>query len=403
MPEAVEFTRPNTPTDAHPGPLAGVRVIDLATVVMGPYACQILGDLGADVIKVESPHGDLARISVPSRHPQMGALALNVNRNKRSVVLDLKTDEGKADLHGLLEDTDVLVTNMRPGALTRLGFDYASLEERYPALIYCSAQGFRSDSPLADRAAYDEIVQAASGLTDLMLRATGTANYVPTILADKVCALTIVYSVLAAVISQQATGLGQHIEIPMTDTMLAFNLVEHLGGHTFEPPVGPTGFYRSLGTGHAAVETKDGWACILPYSETNVRDFFVASGHGDLNEDPRFVSWAKVREDMSVLYTELERIARERTTAEWETLCAEHSIPMAPVLQIEDATESEYVRDGHLLDVAEHPTEGGYRSIGIPIRFSRTPAAVTRPTPTLGQHNEEILGDRARRTEAEDA
>ena len=392
MPEAPEYAGPATPSGTHPGPLVGVRVVDLSTVVMGPYACQILGDLGADVIKVESPHGDLARISVPSRHPQMGALALNVNRNKRSVVLDLKTDEGRADLHALLANADVLVTNMRPGALARLGFDYAGLAERYPALIYCSAQGFRSDSPLADRAAYDEIVQAASGLTDLMLRATGTANYVPTILADKVCALTIVYSVLAAVINQRATGLGQQIDIPMTDTMLAFNLVEHLGGHTFEPPIGPTGFYRLLGTGHAAVETKDGWACLLPYSERDVRTFFVASGHGGLNDDPRFVSWAKVREDMSVLYAEIGRIALERTTAEWETLCAEHSIPMAPVLEIEDATESEYIRDGHLLDIAEHPTEGGYRSIGIPVRFSRTPAAVTRPAPTLGQHNDEILG-----------
>lgn len=378
-------------TKSSNGPLHGVRVIDLATVVMGPYACQILGDLGADVIKVESPQGDSSRRSVPMKNPGMGALALNVNRNKRSVMLDLKSEEGSADLHRLLDTADVLVTNMRPGALARLGLDYHSLADRYPGLVYCSAQGFRTDSELADRAAYDEIVQAASGLTDLMQRATGTANYVPTILADKVCALTIVYSVLAAVVHQRATGEGQHVEVPMIDTMLAFNLVEHLGGQTFEPPVGPTGFYRSLGDKHAAVATADGFACILPYSEANVRAFFTASGHDDLNSDPRFAQCSTVLADMSVLYAEIERIAVERTTAEWEQLCAEHSIPMAPVLRVEDAADSAYVRDGHLLDVAEHPTEGSYRSIGIPMRFGRTPARVTRPAPTLGEHNAEVL------------
>lgn len=375
------------------GPLDGVRVIDLATVVMGPYAAQILGDLGADVIKVESPAGDSTRRSVPRRGDGMGALALNVNRNKRSVMLDLKSEKGKSDLHRLLADADVLVTNMRPGALKRLGFDYESLKDRYPSLVYTSAQGFRSDSDLADRAAYDEIVQAASGLTDLMLRATGTANYVPTILADKVCALTIVYSTLAAVVHQRASGEGQHIEVPMTDTMLAFNLVEHLGGHTFEPPEGPTGFYRSLSANHGAVRTRDGWACILPYSPANVHDFLEASGHGDLNDDPRFSTWEAVLDDMGELYGEIEKIAPERTTAEWEKLCADHSIPMAEVLDMENASDSEYVKGGHLLDVAEHPTEGAYRAVGIPMRFSGTPVSIRRPAPTLGQHNDEVFDE----------
>ncbi|KAJ1684165.1 hypothetical protein LUZ63_020458 [Rhynchospora breviuscula] len=380
-------------TTPAPGALDGIRVIDLATVVMGPYATQIMGDLGAEVIKVESAHGDLARRSVPQRHQGMGALGLNVNRNKRSVVLDLKSEDGLADLHRLLATADVLVTNMRPGALQRLGLDPAEITARYPHLVYTSAQGFRTGSPEADHAAYDEIVQAASGLTDLMLRSSGEAAYVPTILADKVCALTVVYSTLAAVISQRATGRGQHVEVPMTDTMLAFNLVEHLGGHTFEPPEGPTGFYRSLSKGHSAVQTQDGWACILPYSPTNVHDFFDASGHGELNDDPRFSDWATVLADMSVLYGTIAEIARERTTAEWEELCEQHSIPMAPVLELEHATESTYVRDGGLLDVAEHPTEGAYRTIGIPVRFSGTPASIRRPAPTLGQDTDEVLGE----------
>ena len=375
------------------GALDGIRVIDLATVVMGPYATQIMGDLGAEVIKVEPAGGDSSRRSVPARHEGMGALALNVNRNKRSIVLDLKSEAGLADMHRLLATADVLVTNMRPGALARLGLDHDNLAERYPRLVHTSAQGFRSDSDLADHAAYDEIVQAASGLTDLMLRSTGRATYVPTILADKVCALTIVYATLAAVISQRATGRGQHVEVPMTDTMLAFNLVEHLGGHTFEPPVGPTGFYRSLSAGHEAVRTRDGWACILPYNQADVTAFFTASGHGELNDDPRFADWADVVADMSVLYAEIERIAPERTTEEWVQLCGAHSIPMAPVLELEHVTESAYVRDGHLLDVVEHPTEGSYRTIGIPVRLSGTPASITRPAPATGQDTAEVLAE----------
>ena len=208
-------TPPVTATPA--GPLQGVRVIDLASVVMGPYACQILGDMGADVIKVEPPAGDSTRRTVPQRNPGMGALGMNVNRNKRSVVLDLKSAQGHEDLVALLRTADVLVTNMRPGALTRLGLDPESVAALNPRLVHCTAQGFRSDSALADRAAYDEIVQSASGLTDLMRRATGAPTYVPTIMADKVCAMTIAYSVLGALVHQRATGQGQHVEVPMTD------------------------------------------------------------------------------------------------------------------------------------------------------------------------------------------
>jgi crotonobetainyl-CoA:carnitine CoA-transferase CaiB-like acyl-CoA transferase len=220
------------------GALHGIRVIDLSSVVMGPYATQIMGDLGADVVKVESPAGDSTRRTHPQRHDGMGALALNVNRNKRSVELDLKTAAGHEAFLRLVKTADVLVTNMRPGALRRLGLDYERLAELNPRLVYCNAQGFRTDSDRAGLAAYDEIVQASSGMADLMRRATGTPTYVPTILADKLCALTIVYSVLAAVVHQRTTGRGQRVEVPMADTMLAFNLVEHLAGHTFEPAIG---------------------------------------------------------------------------------------------------------------------------------------------------------------------
>ncbi|QWF79709.1 Formyl-CoA:oxalate CoA-transferase [Amycolatopsis sp. CA-230715] len=375
------------------GALDGVRVVDLASVVMGPYATQILGDLGADVIKIESPSGDSTRVTRPQRHEGMGALALNVNRNKRSVVLDLKTGHGHEAALRLIRGADVLVTNMRPGALQRLGLGYEDLARENPKLIYCNAQGFRSDSPRAGLAAYDEIVQASSGMADLMRRATGTPTYAPTILADKLCALTIVYSVLAALVRQRATGRGQRVEVPMADTMLAFNLVEHLAGHTFEPAEGPMGFNRSMTPGHRAVRTSDGWACILPYNEKNIRDFFTAVDRPGLAADPRFGDPASRAKHYGELYEEIEKIAVERTTAEWQELCAGLSIPFAPVLELEDAETDPYFTEGGVLSVAEHPTEGKYRQIGSPVLLSETPASVRSHCPSLGEHTEEVLAE----------
>ena len=384
---------PSSETDAPAGPLHGVRVIDLSSVVMGPYACQILGDMGADVIKVEPPDGDPTRRTVPQRNPGMGALGLHVNRNKRSVVLDLKTAQGHHDLVALLRTADVLVTNMRPRALARLGLDPDAIAGINPRLVYCTAQGFRSDSALADRAAYDEIVQSASGLVDLMRRATGTPTYVPTIISDKVCAMTIAYSVLAALVHQRATGQGQHVEVPMTDTLLAFTMVEHLSGDTFSPQHAPAGYARSLANHHAAVRTADGWACLLPYNDRDIVTFFTAAGRPDLAADERFLSPAQRALHWGELYAAIGAVAPTRTTAEWETLCAAHSVPMSPVLDVEKAVDDPYVQEGHLLDVHTHPTEGEYRVIGSPVRFSATPTALRRHAPTLGQDTDEVLAE----------
>ncbi|GAB2971740.1 CoA transferase [Amycolatopsis acidiphila] len=375
------------------GALHGVRVIDMAAVVMGPYAAQILGDLGADVIKVEPPAGDMTRRTRPQRHEGMGALALNVNRNKRSLALDLKSEQGHSAFLALVRSADVLITNTRPGGLRRLGLDPESLAAVNPKLVYCTAQGFRGDSARANHAAYDEIVQSGSGLADLMRRATGEPTYVPTILADKVCALTIVYSVLAAVIHQRATGQGQHVEVPMTDTMLAFNLVEHLAGRTFEPPAGPVGFPRSLSAGHRAMRTADGWACILPYTPRNIRDFFSAVDRPDLADDARFADSAALSEHYADLYELIEHLAPARETAEWAELCARYSIPFSPVLDLDDAVDDEYFTESGLVSVAEHPTEGPYRVVASPIRLSATPPSVRSHPPALGQHTAEILAE----------
>jgi crotonobetainyl-CoA:carnitine CoA-transferase CaiB-like acyl-CoA transferase len=374
------------------GPLDGVRVIDLSTVVMGPYAAQILGDLGADVIKIESP-SDTVRVGRYHVTPGMTALSLNVNRNKRSVALDLKDPAQHEQALKLIDTADVLITNMRSAALHRLGLTYADVAARNPGLVYAHGQGFRSESDQAGNAAYDETVQAASGLVDITHRALGTPVYLPTIIADKVSALTIVYSVLAALLHRRCTGQGQHIEVPMTDTLLAFNLVEHLAGHEFEPADGPTGYARSLSREHRARRTKDGLACVIPYTPQNYRDFFVAAGRPDLATDPRVNGKTLNPADFDALSRLVDECAPALTTAEWAEVCAKHSIPMAPVLELEHAHEDPYVRDGHLLETVVHPTEGPIRTIGIPVRFSATPGSIRRPAPVPGQDTADVLAE----------
>ncbi|GAA4856226.1 CoA transferase [Saccharopolyspora cebuensis] len=379
-----------------PGPLAGVRVIDMATVVMGPYAAQILGDLGADVIKIESPRDSVRGGALYRNTPGMTPLNLAVNRNKRSVALDLKDDAGRARALDLIAGADVLITNMRIDALRRLGVDHDSLAASHPGLVYAHAQGFRPDSDRAGLAAYDETVQAASGLVDVADRAgdIGAPVVLPSILADKVAGLTIAYSVLAALLHQRATGRGQLVEVPMADTLLAFNLVEHLQGRTFEPPMGPTGFTLSMNKGHRARPTKDGLAMIAPYTAGNCRDLFRAAGRPDLAEDPR-VAGDRIdnRTDGEAIAELIESVTPNLTTAEWIEVCTERSIPVGPVLRLDEAAEDPYVRDGHLLDLAEHPSEGSYRSIGVPIGFSATPASVRRHAPLPGEHTAEVLSE----------
>jgi crotonobetainyl-CoA:carnitine CoA-transferase CaiB-like acyl-CoA transferase len=382
-----------TPTEATPAErpaLDGIRVIDLASVIMGPYACQILGDLGADVIKIEPPAGDVIRHLQKRDKDSIGALALNLNRNKRSVALDLKSPAGKQAALDLIRTADALVTNMRPRALRKLGLTYEDLAEVNPQLVYCNAQGFRSDSPAADYAAYDEVIQAASGIVDLMNRVTGKPYYVPTTLADKVCGLTIVYSVLAALLARQRTGKGQRVEVPMADTMFAFTLVEHLGGRAYEPPAGPVGFPRSLEPGHVALPTKDGYACILPYTYQNAADFFEFVGHPEVME--RF-SPDSFHNQLAELYEAVARYSPMLTTAEWSTFCSAHSIPFAPVMNLDRAGEHDYWAAGHMLDVQQHPHEGGYRVIGNPVRFSESPDGVRRHCPTVGEDTEAVLSE----------
>ncbi|MFH8553771.1 CaiB/BaiF CoA transferase family protein [Streptomyces celluloflavus] len=375
------------------GPLSGVRVVELASVIMAPYAAQQLGDLGADVIKVEPPTGDMTCHYPPTRSPGMGAAALNLNRNKRSVAIDLKAPGGRDALLALIATADVFITNIRPQALQRLGLgpeDVAAVNSR---LVHLNAQGFRSDSELGGHAAYDDIVQAASGLVWLNEQVSGVPYFVPTVVADKICGLVIVQSVLAALHHRDRTGQGQHIEVPMADTMLAFNLVEHLAAATLDPPQGPMGYSRALSSRRKAARTADGRMCILPYSDRNWRDFFTFVGRPELADDPRFGSLAERARNADELYALMEEFSPRHTSAAWQEFCDSAGIPAAPVLSLDEAAASDYATQGGLLRTAEHPTEGTYRLIGQPVRFRTTPTGLHRHCPRIGEHTEEVFAE----------
>ncbi|WP_421841800.1 CaiB/BaiF CoA transferase family protein [Mycobacterium sp.] len=301
---------------ASPGPLADVRVIELASVVMGPLAGRILGDLGADVIKVETTAGDVSRGYRPCRSEDMGWLALNLNRNKRSIVLDLKSADGAARLDQLLSTADVLLTNLRPGALGRLGLTPDEVLAAHPSLVYATAHGFRVGSGQENRAAYDDVIQAESGLVWLNQQKTGTPYLLPTLVADKVCGLVLAQAILAALYHRAREGQGQHIEVPMLDTMLSFNLVEHVGGAVFEPPTAPFGYSRALSGFHKAFPTSDEPVCVLPYGDRNWRDFFAVLGQPQLADDPRFATRAARGEHSDELYSLIEELTPAFTSAQ---------------------------------------------------------------------------------------
>jgi crotonobetainyl-CoA:carnitine CoA-transferase CaiB-like acyl-CoA transferase len=373
------------------GPLTGVRVVDCTTVVLGPWAAQQLGDLGADVVKIEPPEGDTTRQLGPMRNPGMGAFYLAVNRNKRSIVLDLKQEGARAVLRRLAEHADVLLHNYRPHAARRLGMSYETFRAVNPGIVYVGTYGFRATGPYGDKPAYDDVIQAASGIASLQASLVGEPRYVPTIVADKTSSMTVLAAVLAALYHKARTGEGQEVEVPMLESMVAWVMVEHLYGETFVPPIESVGYKRVLNRYRRPFKTKDGYLAILPYTDQNWRDFFAIVGRQDLLDDPRFKTLGTRLRHIEVLYEEVGKIAESRTSAEWLSAMDRHNIPGMTVNSLEGL-----LRDPHLVatgfwQVVEHPSEGTLRLPGIPATYSKTPAAIRRLPPRLGEHTVEIL------------
>jgi crotonobetainyl-CoA:carnitine CoA-transferase CaiB-like acyl-CoA transferase len=378
-------------SEAKPGPLAGIKVIDLTTVVLGPLATQILGDLGAEVIKIEAPEGDIMRYAGPARHREMGHVFLNLNRNKRSLCLDLKRGEAADILLALVRQSDVFMHNMRPQAMTRLGFTYERLRGVNPRLIYCSAHGYGQDGPLADRPAFDDIIQGASGFVALEQATGGEARFVPTLVGDKTVGLTMVYAVMAALLQRERTGEGQAVEVPMLETMTAFVMAEHMGGLTFDPPMGPPGYSRMLAPDRRPHRTADGHICILPYSDRHWRDFFSIAGRPELADDPRLADAQSRSSHVAELYALIAECVRGKKTGYWLAKLKSADIPCGPVNQLAELADDEQLAAVDFFPLTDHPSEGRIRMVRPPVGFGDADCALRRHAPRLGEHSREIL------------
>ncbi|MCL4813119.1 MAG: CoA transferase [Vicinamibacteraceae bacterium] len=378
-------------TTPRPGPLSGLRVLELTSVVLGPLACQALGDLGADIIKIEPPAGDSNRQVGPRVSDDMGALFLTCNRNKRSVVLDLKREAGRDTLLRLAARADVVVHNLRPSALARLGLSAAGLRAANPRLIVCGVAGFGRHGPYAERPAYDDLIQAACGLAALEGRGREGSAYVPTIVADKTTALEVVNAVLAALVHRERTGEGQEVHVPMFESMVAWVMAEHLFARSFEPPRGPAGYTRLLSAHRRPYRTRDGELAVLPYLDEHWATFCALAGRGDLARNPRYATLAARAAHIDDVYRETAAIMATRTTAEWIAALEPTPVPFTPVSSIDDLFDDPHLRAVGFWQELEHPTEGRLRTTAPPIEFSATPARVRRLAPRLGEHTREVL------------
>ena len=373
------------------GPLDGVRVLDCTSVVLGPWAAQQLGDLGADVVKIEPPEGDTTRQLGPRRHAGMAAFYLGCNRSKRSLVLDLKHEAGRRALFRLAERADVLMHNFRAEPAARLGLSYEAFERVNPRLVYLATYGYRGDGPYGGKAAYDDIIQAGAGLTWLQTVVAGSPRYMPTIVADKTSSNGVVSAVLAALYARERTGAGQAVEVPMFETLAAFVMVEHLYGETFVPAVETSGYKRILSAQRRPYPSKDGYIAILPYTDGHWREFCELVGRTELLADRRFISLAERLANVEAYYATLAEIAATRTTAEWLALLGPSNVPHGPVNSLESLLTDPQLEATGFWKVVEHPTEGAIRMPDVPPRFSKTAPEIRRLQPRLGEHSVEVL------------
>jgi crotonobetainyl-CoA:carnitine CoA-transferase CaiB-like acyl-CoA transferase len=365
-------------------------VLDLTTVVMGPFATQILAELGADLIKVETHDGDNMRHAGPMHNRDMGYMFLNLNRGKRSVVLDLKQAAGREALLRLLPATDVLVYNVRPQAMARLGLGYDAVRAANPRIIYVGAYGYSQRGPYAAKAAYDDLIQGASGIPSLSLRqGAETPRYAPINLADRLTGLHTVYAVTTALFHRERSGQGQAVEVPMFESVAHFVLGDHTAGLTFEPSRGESGYARLLARRPYA--TQDGYLCVLVYNDKQWRSFFEAIGRPEMKSDARYATQSSRATHVAEIYASLSELMRTRTTAQWMTLFEKADIPVARMNSIEDVVADPHLAESGFFEIEQHPTEGALRVMRTPTTWSATPPGSRRPPPRLGEHSAEVL------------
>jgi len=376
------------------GALEGIKVVDLTAVLLGPYATQMMADMGADVIKIEPPQGDLLRNSGLGRTDKMGPIYIAANRNKRSLCLDLKKPEAIAIVKELVRDADIFIHNNRPQAIDRLGLSYEDLKAVNPGIIYAYAMGYGRKGPYGDRPAFDDLVQGASGAATLQSRVDGTPpQYIPSLIADKTTGLHLAIATLGALVHRQKTGEGQKIEVPMFENMTAFWMTEHLFGETFKPAIGTMGYDRIINKYRHPFETKDGHICVLPYTDRHWARYFEIVGRPDLAADDRFTDAQQRARRYNELYQIMDEVMRAKTTKEWVALMEAADIPVMAVRSLE-----ELLHDPHLDAVGfyaerEHPTEGPIVTFRNPMDFEKTPTSFRRHAPKLGQDGRQVLAE----------
>jgi len=375
------------------GPLEGVRVLELTSVVLGPWACQLLADMGAEVIKVEPPYGDSNRSLGAFHNPGMAALYLTCNRNKRGVVLNLKKPAGREAVLRLARGADVLIHNNRPGVMTRLGLEYDDLRAVNPRIIYCGTYGYGKAGPYAQRGALDDSIQSVSGFAMLHEMVQGEPRYAPSVVADKTTAITVVYGVLAALFHRERTGEGQELEVPMFETMVSFVMAEHLWGQVFDPPLDTPGYKRLMSKHRKPYRTLDGYIAVLPYLDRHWEQFCALAERPDLIEDERFRTLSDRVRNIDDTYSETGRILATRATAEWMELFADSNVPVNAVNSLDDLLGDEHLEAVGFWNEMEHPTEGKLKMPGFPVNFSATPASIRRHPPKLGEHSVEVLSE----------
>ena len=375
-----------------PGPLDGVTVVDMTWVVLGPYATQIMGDLGADVIKVEPPDGDTTRQTGPMRNPDMASFFLSANRNKRSLVLDLKQPAARDALMKLTDRADVFVHSVRPDAIDRLGLGHEALLARNPGLVYAAVHGFRRDGPYGGRPAYDDIIQAAAGMSDLMRRVTGEMLHMPMVVGDKTTGLTLAYAVMAALFHRERTGEGQFVEVPMLETLASFTLLEHAFGRTFDPPEGPVGYSRVLAKFRKPYPTSDGrYICFLAYNQRQWERYAEAVERPGLKTDPRYATMKARADNIEDVYALCAEITATMPLAHWEETFERLEMPHMTVNALEDVYDDPHLRATGFFQTMDHPSEGRLTMPSPPVNFEKSPSSVRLHPPKLGEQSVEVL------------
>ena len=378
------------------GPLSGIKIVDMSSVVLGPFATLIFGDLGADVVKVEAGQkgksGDMMRYAGASPTGDLGPIYTALNRNKRSILLDVKTPEGKAALTALLKDADVFFHNVRLAGMDRLGFGYEAVKAINPGVIYVHCAGFGAGGEYEHRQAYDDLIQGASGFAALnAMRSGGAPEYAPSLVADKTVGLFATYATLAALFHRERTGRGQFVQVPMMESFTFFNMVENLYGETFIPGNGRLAYTRSINANRKPYPTQDGYIGLVPYSDEQWAQFFEIGGRPEVFQDPRFSTYAARTENINELYAMIEEVAATKTTDEWLTLLDAANIPAMRYNTMEAVLTDPHLTQVGFFQERMHPQAGPYRAMKHPVTFSDSPASIRLDPPCLGADTETVL------------